>query len=216
VVDRVLHHGVRAVICGSFYDDSTDLRRLFPQYAEHPRVSFVNRVVLPDVGRASKQRITAEKYPHTDLVGGDTCYKRLFHDVTVFWDGEVYPCCSVYNRQTPGISYGNVYDSPLADIWDRIAGSLFLRFIKRQGLSALVALLRAEAPDLAPVLPELDRTIGPCHVCNLLMRDPAIARRVHEIFDREERRRVRELLGSIRSNHGDAAAEAVMQAALAP
>jgi MoaA/NifB/PqqE/SkfB family radical SAM enzyme len=214
VVDRVLHHNVRVVLCGSFYDDSVDLKKMFPEYVGNPQVDYVTRVVLPTIGRSANKQIVAESYPHTDLKGPDTCYKRFYHDVTVFWDGEVYPCCSVYNRATPGISYGNVYDTPLAEVWDRISGSLFLKMIKRQGFSDLLQLLRERAPDLEGRLPDPTRTVGPCHLCNLLMKDPVISRRVHEVFEAEERARVGELLRSITSAYGEDVARGVMQTVL--
>lgn len=214
VVDRVLARNVRVVICGSFYDDSTDLKKMFPEFVDHPMVDYVTRVVLPTVGRSANKPIVAATYPNTDLKGGDTCYKRFYHDVTVFWDGEVYPCCSVYNRATPGISYGNLYDTPLAEIWDRISGSLFLRMIKRQGFTELLDLLRERAPDLESRLPDPAATIGPCHMCNLLMKDPVTSRRVHEVFEAEERARVTELLRSITSAYGEEMARNVVQTVL--
>jgi hypothetical protein len=211
VMDRVLERGVRVVLCGSFYDDSVDLQKMFPEYMANPNVSFVSRVVLPKVGRSNNKKIDAELYPNVDLQGGDTCYKRFFHDVTVFWDGEVYPCCSVYNRDTPGISYGNVYDTPLVEIWDRIAGSLFLRMIKRQGFTQLLQLLYDRAPDLADKLPDATRSIGPCHLCNSLMKDPVISQRVHEIFAGLERERVSELLGKIKTGYGEKVATQLVE-----
>jgi organic radical activating enzyme len=211
VMDRVLEQGVRAVMCGSFYDDSVDLRTMFPEYVDNPNVSFVSRVVLPKVGRSSQKKIDAELYPHVDLRGGDTCYKRFFHDVTVFWDGEVYPCCSVYNRDTPGISYGNVYDTPLVEIWDRIAGSLFLRMIKRDGFTELLRFLQERAPDLTEKLPDASRAIGPCHLCNLIMKDPLVSDRVHQIFADLERERVSTLLGRIRTGYGETVASRLVE-----
>lgn len=214
VVDRVLHHGVRVVLCGSFYDDTMDMRRLFPEYTSNSQVSYVTRVVLPKVGRSAKKNITASIYPNADLSGGDTCYKRLYHDVTVFWDGEVYPCCSVYNRDTPGISYGNVYKTSLADIWDRVSGSLFLQFIKRQGLVELLKLLRERAPELRDQLPDPTTTIGPCHLCNILLRDKEVANRIHAIFEEEERTRLAALLRQMTEARGDEATVEFMRSAL--
>src|SRR5262249_37618427 len=109
-VDRLLTLGVRTVICGSFYDDKTDLKPMLPEHGANARGRVVTRVVLPKIGRAGRKELVPTSYPNADLEGGGTCYKRFYHDVTVFWDGEVYPCCSVYSRDTPGISSGNVYE----------------------------------------------------------------------------------------------------------
>ena len=216
VMDRVLKRGVRAVLCGSFYDDKTDLKDMFPEYANEEMVSFVTRVVLPTTGRADRLKIQPSFYPNADLDSGGTCYKRFYHDVTVFWDGEVYPCCSVYNRATPGISYGNAYDTPLAKIWDRIAGSMFLYLIKREGLRSLLRFVRERAPELIDKLPDDSQpTVGPCHLCHLVMRESEISERIHELFAQEERKRVAKILRNVSHQHGEEVAVQLMQTALA-
>jgi len=209
-VDRVLDHGKQAVICGSFSDDSTNLAELFPEYEGNESVVFVTRVILPAVGRAERKEIRASHYPNADLDAGGTCYKRFYHDVTVFWDGEVYPCCSVYNRDTYGISYGNVFDTPLAQIWDRISGSLFLKFIKQDGFPALIKFISEKAPDIINMLPDLTTAIGPCHMCNLIMKDRKISDRIHDLFAEEERARVASIIQKISDQQGKEMAEQVM------
>lgn len=213
-IDYVLSRGVRAVLCGSFYDDKTNLHDLFPAYAANSEVSLVTRVVLPKVGRSEKRDIQPSYYANTDTSPGGACYKRFYHDVTVFWDGEIYPCCSVYNRATPGISYGNAYDEPLAAIWDRIAGSLFLKQIKQGGFDGLYAFVEDRNPALASRLPDRAKAIGPCHLCNLLMGEETLARDVHELFAQEERDRVRNLLQAVRTQRGDDVADTLIREVL--
>lgn len=205
-IDTMLSKGRRSVLCGSFYDDTTNLAELFPQYADNPMVSLVTRVVLPKVGRMERRDdVQPSYYKGTDTSSGGTCYKRFYHDVTVFWDGEVYPCCSVYNRATPGISYGNAYDEPLVDIWDRIAGSLFLRYIKQGGFDVLYDFIGKRDPALAARLPDRSKTIGPCHLCSVMMRDADLSRDIHALFAQEELERVRTIIGRLRDQHGKGA-----------
>ena len=191
VASRAAELGLRTSIYGTFYDDVTQLEDMFPDFAQDRSVALQARIVAPEVGRVRNRRPPPRSsFPHTDFAAGDTCYKRVYHDVTVFWDGEVYPCCSVYNRQTPGISYGNVYRTPLWQIWDRIEGSLYLRTIKRSGFSELYDLLGRLDPELASELPDPDVAIGPCHLCHTLMSDTEVSRRVHAVLEIEERRRL--------------------------
>ncbi len=192
VISRSIELGVAAGIYGAFYDEMT-LERLFPEYADVAEVTLENRPVGAQVGRLRHTRLSRASFPRTDF-SGDTCYRRVYHDLTVFWDGEVYPCCSVYNRETPGISYGNVYDASLREIWDRVEGSLFLRTIKHHGFTDLYRLIERLDPDLAGILPDPASAMGACHLCHQMMSDPDISTRVHEVLDREERRRVERLL----------------------
>ncbi len=188
VVRRCLELGVDASISGTFYDDRLRLEAMFPEFARTD-VTLAQRPVGPQVGRLRHRRLSRASYPNTDF-RGDTCYRRIYHDVTVFWDGEVYPCCSVYNRDTPGISYGNVYTASLRDIWHRIEGSLFLRTIKRHGFADLYSLIARLDPALAALLPDPGTTVGACHLCHQLMGDNDLSRRVHAVLDQEERRRL--------------------------
>ena len=161
VVSRAVALGARAGIFGTFYD-STRLEDLFPEFADLEEVALEDRPVAFGVGRLKQTAQSRDAFQGRELGGEPTCYRRVYHDVTVFWDGEVYPCCSVYNRATPGISYGNVYATTLRKIWDRIEGSLFLRIVKRSGFENLYALLGQLDPELARVLPNPSNAAGAC------------------------------------------------------
>jgi hypothetical protein len=192
VVSRALRLGIRAGIFGTFYDGAS-LEDLFPEFAGVDQVALESRPVASGVGRLKHTELSRTALSDAGT-GGDTCYRRVYHDVTVFWDGEVYPCCSVYNRATPGISYGNVYATPLRQIWQRIEGSLFLRTVKRSGFRDLYALLQRLDPTLAQALPDPTTAVGACQLCNRLMSDTDLSKRVHEVLAREEQRRVERLV----------------------
>lgn len=202
-IDAALAKGVHVCLCSSFYDDTMRLQNIFPDYVNNPEIDFVNRIVLPDVGRTSRRSITPSSYPNVEVdpnIGG--CYKRIYHDVTVFWDGNVYPCCSVYNRSTPRLCIGNVYHDALDRIWDRLEGSLLFRTIKANGFSELYALVKASDPELARRLPDPAGAIGPCHLCHVLFSDEEIFPRVLEIVDSYERRYISDALKLIRDEKG--------------
>jgi hypothetical protein len=192
VVSGALRLGIRAGVFGTFYDGA-DVRDLFPEFAGVADVALESRPVGSGVGRLKHAQPSGGALSGAG-VRGDTCYRRVYHDVTVFWDGEVYPCCSVYNRATPGISYGNVYATPLRQIWQRIEGSLFLRIVKRSGFRDLYALLQRLDPTLAAALPDPASAAGACQLCNRLMSDDELSQRVHEVLAREEQRRVERLV----------------------
>ncbi len=183
VVTAAVGMGLEVSVYGTFYDQHSSLDELFPEYAGAGPVQLSSRLAAPQVGRRRKAAPLPVQGPHPDLARADTCYSRVFHEITVFWDGEVYPCCSVYNRETPGISYGNVYDSSLGEIWQRIDSSLFLRLIKRRGYFEMFELLRDRAPDVWALLPDPLAAASACHLCHLVMRDPVLGARIREAID---------------------------------
>jgi hypothetical protein len=214
-IDAALEHGVHVCLCSSFYDDTKRLEQIFPEYAGHPDIDIVNRIVLPDVGRASRRRIVKESYTNVDpMIGMGACYKRIYHDVTVFWDGEVYPCCSVYNRDTPALSLGNAYRQSLSELWDRVQGSLLLRTMKRDGFDELFRVLSHLDPELADGLPNPAKAVGACHLCHLTFRDPALAGRIHRAMEIHEREVIRTMLAEIVQSHGAKTAQRIITSTL--
>lgn len=196
VVKAVNQHGLTAVVCASFFSASDNLQEIFPEFVDDPQVELVNRIVLP-AGKAARRDLTPQAYGIEVNTSAFACYKRIYHDLTVFWDGEAYPCCSVYNRATPGISLGNLYDLPLAEIWDRVEGSLMYRVMKRQGFSALYKIIEEFAPDLMPRLPDPSLAVGPCELCHQVFKDPAMASQIKKVFDKYERNRIASLLDAV-------------------
>lgn len=197
VADIVLGTDVHLVLCGSFEDPAADLRMIFPEYADRENVSFVTRVVLPTPGRAHHRGITPSYYPGVEMNTPDCCYKRIYHDVTVFWDGEVYPCCSVYNRSTPALSFGNLYNEPLNKVWDKIESSYFLRTMKWNGLHALEAELLQANPNLKGLLPDENASVGPCDRCAMLLKSEQVAQAILQLSEARELAEMRRILAQL-------------------
>lgn len=216
-IDAARELGVHVCLCSSFYDDTMRLEAIFPEYSNQPDIDVVNRVVLPEVGRMGQRNISISPANYLNVQPTEnfgSCYKRIFHDITVFWDGKVYPCCSVYNRATPKLSLGNVYTDTLSTIWDRAEGSLLLRMIKSQSFAELYATLRREDPALAAALPDPTQAVGPCHLCHRVFRDEALADRIFMVMERLERERISRLLAVVRARDGAAASDRVVLDAL--
>ena len=214
-VEAALDRGVHVCLCASFYDDTLRLESMFPEFTGRLDVDFVNRVVLPDVGRAARRAITPQSYPNmATTIGAGACYKRIYHDLTVFWDGQAYPCCSIYNRATQGLSIGDLYEESLASVWDRLEGSLLYRMIKGEGFDALYDLLERIEPGLAATLPARADAVGPCHLCHLMFRDEDKARAIFDAVGRHERDQVMQLLRVVRNQAGAEAERGILMDAL--
>lgn len=212
-VDAAMENNVHVCLCASFYDDTQRLENIFPEYVGRG-VDFVNRVVLPEVGFAAKRRgITPSSYPNAAPSTG-TCYKRVYHDMTVFWDGAVYPCCSVYNRETPRISIGNAYRDSLAELWDRLEGSLLYRVLKRSGFAELYKLVECYDPSLTALLPKASDFVGACHLCHTVFKNPVVADRIFQVVERYETDQIRAVLSHVASANGADTLRSVVEQAL--
>jgi hypothetical protein len=175
--------GIPVYIVGTFLDASQSLENLLPDLVDDPRIRFFTKRVA-EVGRATKAQVDYSDLDPSELP--TTCYRQIHHDIVVFWDGTVYPCCSTFNRATPGISVGNVYQSSLKDLWARVEGSLLFRTLKREGFGALYKLLTKYEPDLVRRLPPLDKYPGACSLCSAIFRDRQLTNDICSVFARHE------------------------------
>lgn len=204
---------INVVIAASFYSADEKLQHIFPDLIDDPNVELVNRLVLP-IGNAGNRGLSPESYQIELQHDAYACYKRIYHDLTVFWDGEVYPCCSVFNRATPGLSLGNLYDLTLAQIWDRLEGSLMFRCMKRQGFSALYDTIRQRDPSLAARLPDPSEALGPCELCHHIFKDTELATDILSVFADVERDRIRTILASAREVSDEAKIRRMLEQAI--
>ncbi|TYL71019.1 radical SAM/SPASM domain-containing protein [Bradyrhizobium cytisi] len=159
-------------IIGTFGNPDASLERMLPALSDRDFISLRTKRIAR-VGRAAKAKIS-----YDDILPEDrntTCYRQIHHDVVVFWDGKVYPCCSTFNRSTKGICIGNAFEEPLRDIWERIEGSLLLKLMKRRGFEALLDTLSKYDPAILSSLPRPDQFPGACSYCNKLFGNEKLA-----------------------------------------
>jgi Radical SAM superfamily/Iron-sulfur cluster-binding domain len=159
-------HNIPVYIVGTFEDPVSKLEDLVPDLVGVPFVRLITKQVAR-VGRA-------RKWERTDSFVRDerlTCYRRVNHDIVVFWDGKTYPCCSTFNRSTKGLSVGNAFEEPLAAIVVRVENSLLFRILKRQGFPRLYELVRRYRPAQAANLPAFEKYDGACSLCNGIFSD---------------------------------------------
>ena len=174
--------GVDTYVVGTFVDPVQKLEQMLPQVIGLPYVHLFNKYVAK-VGRAANQDITQATYD-LDLGLEDlACYRRVHHDVVVFWDGRVYPCCSTFNRSTPGLIAGNAFEETLLSIWERVEGSLLLRTMKRQGFAEVYRIVGKIDAELAERLPLARDAVGPCSLCHNVFKDKTMNADIRRAFD---------------------------------
>lgn len=172
-------------VVGTFFVASERMETYLPELVGLPKVKLISKYVAK-TGRAAKQPITQATYNlHLDL-DNHCCYRRIYHDIVIWFDGTAYPCCSTFNRATPGIILGNAYNNSLRELWERAEGSLLFRIMKRQGFSELYQNIQRIDKELYTVLPSVEQAVGPCSLCNKIFANVTLAEDVHQVFARYE------------------------------
>jgi MoaA/NifB/PqqE/SkfB family radical SAM enzyme len=196
-------------IVGTFYGKDARMEIYAPELIDLPYVKLVTKHVAA-VGRATKRQITQGTYGLKLTLDDLACYRRVYHDLVVFWDGKAYPCCSTFNRATKGITIGNALTDSLRELWERAEGSLLFRVMKRQGFARLYEIVKEIDPNLYHMLPAVDAAVGPCSLCNKIFKNQEIGNRVKEVFERYEQQKVTEFFDTLAEKVGEQAAEAIV------
>jgi len=205
--------GIPTYIVGTFYEPGQSLKPMFPEIIDLPHVAIVDKYVAK-VGRAARRSITQAGYGLKLDLDQLACYRQIHHDVVVFYDGRVYPCCSTFNRATEGICVGNAFEEPLESLWRKIDGSLMLRIMKRQGFGKLYEVIEQYDPDLFAELPRAEVAVGPCSLCNAIFSDPQITSRIKAVFERYESSKILAILDLVQEIAGEEVMSRVIESVI--
>lgn len=206
---------ISTYIIGTFYSPSENLETYVPELSDIPYVKLVGKYVAK-VGRAAKKPITQEKYNLRLELDGLACYRRIYHDIVVFYDGATYPCCSTFNRSTSGILIGNANEDSLRTLWERVEGSLMFRVMKRQGFSRVYEIVKQFDPELYKELPSVESTVGPCSLCHAIFQQPQLSSRMRDVFKNYEIEKISKVLGLLAQKVGDTEATNIIAASAFP
>lgn len=176
-------------VVGTFFSTNESVEKLIPEATSYKHINFINKYVAK-VGRAKKRDISQKTYDLDLDIDSLCCYRRVNHDIVVFYDGETYPCCSTFNRDTDGISLGNANDLNLKELWERAEGSLSLRVMKRQGFGKFYELINEYDSELAKELPTPDMAVGPCGLCNKIFSNSKLTQGINSVFERYENSKI--------------------------
>jgi MoaA/NifB/PqqE/SkfB family radical SAM enzyme len=151
-------------VVGTFTKPRLQLHTMLPDLVNEPFIKLITKQVAK-VGRAKKAEIPLPREAISERVL--TCYRRIHHDLVVFWDGRAYPCCSTFNRATRGLSIGNAFEEPLRDLWLKVEHSLLFKILKRNGFERLFEVVEQKrGRQVKELFPPIERFPGACSLCN--------------------------------------------------
>lgn len=164
-----LELGVTAEVAGVFWDPDSKVE----DYVRIPQGTYITRHLAIPIGRGKNRKVTPEDY----RLGPERfrgCGRYRAFDVTIYPDGEVYPCCSGGFNIQAKLSFGNARKEPLRDIVGRIHQDLYTRLVMETGFITLYELARFKFPDLLAQLPEMSSYLSPCQLCVRIHSDPSL------------------------------------------
>lgn len=169
--------GLQTEVAGVFWDPTQAVE----DTVDVPVGALTTRRLVTPVGRAAVNRVTAEDYG----LGPERffgCGTPGNYDVTIYADGEVYPCCSGGFNIQAGLSFGNARHEPLERILTRMHADRYTRLVLNVGLGPLWDLARLRFPEIHARLPPLDGYVSICQACARVHADEALMRELEPVL----------------------------------
>jgi MoaA/NifB/PqqE/SkfB family radical SAM enzyme len=176
--------GITCELAGVFWDPDTEVEDIV---RVPPEVKVTRQLAVP-IGRGTARRISAEEYRlGCDRFGG--CGIPDAYDITVYPDGEVYPCCSGgFNRQAK-LSVGNLEREALRTIVERAHADRYVRYIMEAGFLSLYELARFKFPGVFQALPDWTPFVSICQLCAAVHSNPELLEVLEPVLRYAERLR---------------------------
>jgi MoaA/NifB/PqqE/SkfB family radical SAM enzyme len=174
--------GIRVNLNGVFWQENESIASLLP-LDELPGEIRVQNYLAVGAGRAKQASAWPRKY---DLPEDRkyTCGKPNDYDVTIYPDGEVYPCCSGGMNIDAKLSCGNMNQNTAGEILTNVFTMFHARMVKEFGWGILYELVRKNAPELLPQLPKFDEADSACDICRDL--NVNLAEKLRPIYEKVE------------------------------
>jgi organic radical activating enzyme len=193
-------------IFGVFWDQDDKVQNLVPEIASstYDRLSTHSVYVAP-IGRA-RENYKARKNFTVPAEAKSKCFKPGHYDVSVYPNGDAYPCCSGgYNKEAK-LLLGNAFVDDAKAILEKASRNFHVRIAKEIGFDVL--LKEIDALGIKVDLPTLDEVETVCEMCALIHSDQRIKDKIAEAYDSIKMSYALQKLDSItdgeteRSNHG--------------
>jgi MoaA/NifB/PqqE/SkfB family radical SAM enzyme len=172
--------GLQTEIAGAFWCPDEEVA----DTVDVPLGALTQRFHVVPAGRAKrKTEITPDRYR---LEGDDRfrgCATGLnYYDITVYPDGEAYPCCSGGLNIEAELSFGNLHKEALSTVLGRMHDDRYTRLILNVGLAPIWQLAALRFPEIHAELPPLEPFMSICQVCAMVHSDPVLLGRLKPVL----------------------------------
>jgi len=173
-----LELGLATELAGVFWDPDIQVQDV----VHVPEGVNVTRHFAIPIGRGRKKQVKPQDYRLGSERFGP-CGHPKTHSITVYPDGEVYPCCSGGFNIQAKLSMGNIKKEPLHRIVERIYTNRYVRLVTEEGFNQLYDLCRFKFPELAKQLPDTSEYVSPCQLCARIHSDSNLMKTLEPVLD---------------------------------
>jgi Radical SAM superfamily/4Fe-4S single cluster domain len=181
IADACHHHNIALGIQGIFWTPGEKVEDLLPDL---PGVPMSSELVV-SIGRARDKAGEQPRYTRPDEAKY-TCSNPRKYDLTIYPNGDVYPCCSGGFNKEAGLLCGNAFTDPPAEILSNVYGNFHARIAKEIGFNVLYSHVQRTDPDLFRRLPTFSSVDSVCQICRDLRTDPSLRQSLAPIYEQIE------------------------------
>lgn len=103
-------------------------------------------------------------------------------DITVYPDGEVYPCCSGGFNIEAKLSFGNAKTEPLSGIVSKMKRDAYTKLVIEAGLGPLYEIAELRFPHLLEHLPDPEQFTSICELCSAVHGNDGLLERIQPLI----------------------------------
>jgi Radical SAM superfamily/4Fe-4S single cluster domain/Iron-sulfur cluster-binding domain len=168
-------------IHGIFWTGEEKVEDLLPNVADVPMHSDL----VVSIGRARDKVGEAPRYAVPDEVKF-RCHKPRNYDLTIYPNGDVYPCCSGGFNKEAKLLCGNAFTDSAEEILAAVYGNFHARIAKEIGFDVLYSQVEQSRPDLMMKLSAFSSVDSVCQICRNLRTDPEVQQALQPIYEQME------------------------------
>lgn len=194
VADVCSHLDIKLTVYGVFWDQEDRIENLLGPI---DGVSFHSDLVVR-IGRATDGYGNRPRYALPEE-SKSSCGGPRNYDITIYPNGDVYPCCSGGFNKQARLECGNVFSDSASSIVRRVYGHFHARIAKEIGFSELYSRIKEVDPEMYRELTPFSDVDSVCELCRDLHSNPILMERLRPLYERLEREyalaRVDDLIG---------------------
>jgi MoaA/NifB/PqqE/SkfB family radical SAM enzyme len=173
--------GVALMIGSVFWSPEEKLSDLLPPM---PEVACHTNLVT-SIGRAREIVGETPRYNLPDDTKY-TCFQPRQYDVTIYPNGDTYPCCSGGFNKEARLYCGDAFTEPTETILTRVYTLFHARLAKEIGFDRLYERVRERNPELYERMPRFADVDSVCQLCRNLRIQPGLQRALEPVYEELE------------------------------
>jgi Predicted Fe-S oxidoreductases len=173
--------GLRIEIFGTFWNKGERVEHLLPSLEK----TFTRSILAMPVGRAKSRFQGTARYnlPKSDKL---SCGSPHVYSLSIYPDGEVYPCCAGgFNRQAK-LSCGNAFSDTPMSILTSAFTNFHVRIAKEIGFDRLYDRIAISNPELFMSLTPFEAVDSVCQICEKIHADTNLMEHIRSVYEEME------------------------------